>query len=212
MMHDRPRPARSSNNRIFKAVHDRNLIYNTCWEDPALDRVALTSSRATGWWSSPAPAATPWTTCWPAPARSTPWTSTRIQNALLELKRAAILGLDHASFFELFGKGRTPQARQMYGDALRHAPVAAAPGVLGQAHPLLPRQGLAEVVLLPRHVGPAGEAGADQRPRAAPAARADPGAAGRRRRSRSSGRSTRAHQARASGRRGCGGSCRAASR
>src|SRR5262249_58001321 len=27
--------------RIFKAVHDRNLVYNTCWEDPALDRVAL---------------------------------------------------------------------------------------------------------------------------------------------------------------------------
>ena len=29
------------NTRIFKAVHARNLIYNTCWEDPALDRVAL---------------------------------------------------------------------------------------------------------------------------------------------------------------------------
>ena len=29
------------NTRIFKAVHRRNLIYNTCWEDPALDREAL---------------------------------------------------------------------------------------------------------------------------------------------------------------------------
>ena len=29
------------NTRIFKAVHSRNLVYNTCWEDPALDRVAL---------------------------------------------------------------------------------------------------------------------------------------------------------------------------
>src|SRR6266571_4843183 len=29
------------NHRLFKAVHRRNLIYNTCWEDPALDRVAL---------------------------------------------------------------------------------------------------------------------------------------------------------------------------
>ena len=29
------------NTRIFKAVHGKNLIYNTCWEDPALDRVAL---------------------------------------------------------------------------------------------------------------------------------------------------------------------------
>ena len=27
--------------RIFQAVHRRNLVYNTCWEDPALDREAL---------------------------------------------------------------------------------------------------------------------------------------------------------------------------
>jgi S-adenosylmethionine-diacylglycerol 3-amino-3-carboxypropyl transferase len=29
------------NTRIFRAVHRHNLIYNTCWEDPALDREAL---------------------------------------------------------------------------------------------------------------------------------------------------------------------------
>src|SRR5262249_12381767 len=29
------------NTRIFKAAHRRHLIYNTCWEDPRLDRVAL---------------------------------------------------------------------------------------------------------------------------------------------------------------------------
>ena len=29
------------NTRLFKVVHGKNLIYNTCWEDPALDRVAL---------------------------------------------------------------------------------------------------------------------------------------------------------------------------
>ena len=37
------------NTRIFKAVHKRNLIYNTCWEDPALDRVALNLARS-AWW------------------------------------------------------------------------------------------------------------------------------------------------------------------
>src|SRR5262249_29215027 len=36
-----------------------------------------------------------------------------------ELKRAAVLGLDHASFFELFGQGQSPHAAQMYADALR---------------------------------------------------------------------------------------------
>ena len=27
--------------RLFKAVHTRNLIYNLCWEDPRLDREVL---------------------------------------------------------------------------------------------------------------------------------------------------------------------------
>ena len=27
--------------RIFNTVHRNNLVYNTCWEDPRLDRVAL---------------------------------------------------------------------------------------------------------------------------------------------------------------------------
>ena len=27
--------------RVFKYVHGNNLVYNTCWEDPRLDRVAL---------------------------------------------------------------------------------------------------------------------------------------------------------------------------
>ena len=34
-------PLEKISSRLFAAVHDRNLIYNTCWEDPALDRVAL---------------------------------------------------------------------------------------------------------------------------------------------------------------------------
>ena len=27
--------------RVFDAVHRNNLVYNTCWEDPRLDREAL---------------------------------------------------------------------------------------------------------------------------------------------------------------------------
>ena len=29
------------NVRMFNLVHRNNLVYNTCWEDPRLDRVAL---------------------------------------------------------------------------------------------------------------------------------------------------------------------------
>ncbi|MBQ7815199.1 MAG: DUF3419 family protein, partial [Thermoguttaceae bacterium] len=27
--------------KVFAAVHGNNLVYNTCWEDPRLDKVAL---------------------------------------------------------------------------------------------------------------------------------------------------------------------------
>ncbi len=27
--------------RVFQFVHQHNLVYNTCWEDPRLDRTAL---------------------------------------------------------------------------------------------------------------------------------------------------------------------------
>ena len=29
------------NVRMFNFVHQHNLVYNTCWEDPRLDRVAM---------------------------------------------------------------------------------------------------------------------------------------------------------------------------
>ena len=27
--------------KMFNLVHQNNLVYNTCWEDPRLDRVAM---------------------------------------------------------------------------------------------------------------------------------------------------------------------------
>ena len=48
-----------------------------------------------------------------------------IQNALLEFKTAACRTLDYDSFFSLFGKGRSPYARQMYFDSIR--PLLSAP-------------------------------------------------------------------------------------
>lgn len=41
------------------------------------------------------------------------------QNALLELKLAGIRRLEFAEFFEIFGHGRQPRFREIYGDALR---------------------------------------------------------------------------------------------
>src|SRR6185369_653793 len=41
------------------------------------------------------------------------------QNALLELKLAAIRRLDYGEFFEMFGSGRMPGCRDVYRDRLR---------------------------------------------------------------------------------------------
>ncbi|MFO0845664.1 MAG: BtaA family protein, partial [Gemmataceae bacterium] len=107
------------NNRIFKAVHHRNLIYNTCWEDPALDRVALNLGPADRVAVITSAGCNALDYLLAGAGEVNAVDVNPIQNALLELKRGAALGLDHASFFELFGQGRTPRADQMYHDAIR---------------------------------------------------------------------------------------------
>lgn len=107
------------NTRLFKAVHQRNLIYNTCWEDPALDRVALDLGPDDRVLVITSAGCNALDYLLAGAGEVNAVDMNPIQNALLELKRAAIRGLDHASFFELFGKGVAPRARQMYGDVLR---------------------------------------------------------------------------------------------
>ena len=34
------------NRHVFDLVHRNNLVYNTCWEDPRLDRAALDLTRS----------------------------------------------------------------------------------------------------------------------------------------------------------------------
>jgi S-adenosylmethionine-diacylglycerol 3-amino-3-carboxypropyl transferase len=105
--------------RIFKAVHRRNLIYNTCWEDPALDRVALQLGEKDRLVVITSAGCNALDYLLAGCGEVNAVDVNPIQNALLELKRSAIINLDHASFFEMFGDGRTPRARQMYADALR---------------------------------------------------------------------------------------------
>jgi S-adenosylmethionine-diacylglycerol 3-amino-3-carboxypropyl transferase len=105
--------------RIFKAVHRRNLIYNTCWEDPALDREALDfkpNDRVVVI-SSAGCNALDYLLAGAGEVNAVDVNP--IQNALLELKVAAIRGLDFESFFDLFGRGQSPDAQAMYQDVLR---------------------------------------------------------------------------------------------
>ena len=108
---------------LFDAIHRRNIVYNQCWEDPAVDREALGLT--------PADRVLVITSAG-CNALDYALSGARVlavdvnprQNHLLELKQAGIRELDFDAFFELFGRGGSPRARDVYA-ALRKALPAA---------------------------------------------------------------------------------------
>lgn len=105
--------------RMFNLVHRNNLVYNACWEDPRLDRVALDLGPDDNVMviTSAGCNALDYALCEPKHVYTVDMNPR--QNALLELKMAGIRNLDFDSFFQLFGKGRLDQAGQVYWEALR---------------------------------------------------------------------------------------------
>lgn len=105
--------------RVFSTVHGNNLVYNTCWEDPRLDRVALqirptdevlviTSAGCNALDYSLAGAKHIYAV-----------DMNPRQNALLDLKKAAIRHLDYDDFFRMFGEGHLPGVKNYYRERFR---------------------------------------------------------------------------------------------
>lgn len=105
--------------KVFNLVHQNNLVYNTCWEDPRLDRVALdlgpddtilviTSAGCN---------ALDYVLCEPKHVYAVDMNPR--QNALLELKIAAIRRLDYPTFWRMFGLSDLPECHAIYRDELR---------------------------------------------------------------------------------------------
>ena len=107
--------------RVFKMVHGNNLVYNTCWEDPRLDRRALDLQPTDNVLviTSAGCNALDYTLC--APNHVYAVDMNPRQNALLDLKIAGIKGLEFEDFFRLFGYGHHPDGRKLYRDKLRAA-------------------------------------------------------------------------------------------
>ncbi len=105
--------------RVFGMVHGKNLVYNTCWEDPRLDRVALQigSSDRIVMITSAGCNALDYALC--QPERIDAVDLNPRQNALLELKMAGIRRLEFEDFFRMFGQGHHPRVRSLYADVLR---------------------------------------------------------------------------------------------
>jgi S-adenosylmethionine-diacylglycerol 3-amino-3-carboxypropyl transferase len=105
--------------RLFDAVHRHHLVYNQCWEDPAVDRQALELA--------PDDRVVVITSAG-CNALDYALLGARVlgvdvnprQNHLLELKQAGIRALEFDAFFTLFGRGGSGQAREIY-EALRPA-------------------------------------------------------------------------------------------
>jgi S-adenosylmethionine-diacylglycerol 3-amino-3-carboxypropyl transferase len=107
--------------RVFKFVHGNNLVYNTCWEDPRLDRQALelTSNDRVLVITSAGCNALDYLLAGAGNVFAVDMNPR--QNALLELKASAIRNLDYPRFFQMFGEGCLPNAESVYASHLRNS-------------------------------------------------------------------------------------------
>jgi S-adenosylmethionine-diacylglycerol 3-amino-3-carboxypropyl transferase len=106
--------------RVFRFVHGNNLVYNTCWEDPRIDKQVLNLTPEDNLMVITS-----------AGCNSLSYALTGLnhvyavdmnprQNALLELKISGIRNLDYTTFFQLFGNGRLTGIKGIYHSKLRH--------------------------------------------------------------------------------------------
>lgn len=105
--------------KVFRYVHGNHLVYNTCWEDPRLDKVALELTPKDNLLVITS-----------AGCNALSYALTGLnhvyavdmnprQNAVLELKIAGIKNLDYETFFQMFGKGKCPNILPIYKEKLR---------------------------------------------------------------------------------------------
>lgn len=103
----------------FQLVHRTNLVYNTCWEDPRLDREALRLGPDDRVLVITSAGCNALDYALDGPRHVHAVDLNPKQNALLELKRAGIRTLDYETFFAMFGKGRVRGFQDVYEGALR---------------------------------------------------------------------------------------------
>ncbi|MDX1965943.1 MAG: BtaA family protein [Planctomycetaceae bacterium] len=103
----------------FRFVHGRNIVYNQCWEDPRLDRVALqlTPQDRVVVITSAGCNALDYALAGAGHVHAVDMNPR--QNALLQLKLTAAKHLDHGQFFQMFGRGKVPDWKNLYTQLLR---------------------------------------------------------------------------------------------
>ena len=116
---DRPGLADRIDQRIFNAIYARSLVYNACWEDPAIDREVLQLGPDDEVLVITSAGCNALDYALAGPRRIHAVDANPRQTALLELKIAAIRTLGFDDFFALFGQGFHARAGEIYRDSLR---------------------------------------------------------------------------------------------
>ena len=105
--------------KMFNFVHQNNLVYNTCWEDPRLDRVAMEIGPDDNILVITSAGCNALDYALTGPNAVHAVDMNPRQNALLELKQSGIKHLEFEDFFQMFGRGSHDNAAKIYRQALR---------------------------------------------------------------------------------------------
>ena len=107
------------NDHVFNSIYSRSLVYNTCWEDPAIDRKVLNLTDKDEVMVITSAGCNVLDYVLTGPARVHAVDMNPRQNALLELKIAGIRALEHEDYFKIFGTGRHAKFEEIYHAHLR---------------------------------------------------------------------------------------------
>ena len=105
---------KSAHDMVFRHVHNSNLIYNTAWEDPRLDRQLMKLDRDSRVVVITSAGCNALDYLLDDPAEIHAVDMNYRQNALLEFKQALIRKGDFKELFEMFGFGSHPEHVRVY--------------------------------------------------------------------------------------------------
>jgi len=105
--------------RVFNGLINRSLVYNTCWEDPAVDRQALRLSPEDSVLVITSAGCNALDYALQGPRHIHAVDANPRQTALLELKLAGIRKLEFDDYFRIFGDGYHARFRELYRQRLR---------------------------------------------------------------------------------------------
>ncbi|MDR0521407.1 MAG: BtaA family protein [Planctomycetaceae bacterium] len=105
--------------RVFRFVHGNNLVYNTCWEDPRIDKQVLNLKPDDNLLVITSAGCNALSYALTGLQHVYAVDMNPRQNALLELKMSGIRNLDYETFFQLFGNGRLTGVKSIYQSKLR---------------------------------------------------------------------------------------------